>query len=49
MLLGWLIPAAVYLVRARFRVAFYNYAMILGSLFVLAVLLLPDDFGLRLR
>ena len=48
-LLGWLIPAVVYLVRARFRVAFYDYGMMVGSLFVLAALLLPDNFGLRLR
>jgi hypothetical protein len=48
-LMGWLLVAIVYLIRARLRVAWYDYAMVAGSLFVCLALFLPHDFGLTLR
>ncbi len=48
-LLAWLLPAGFYLALARLRIGLLDYAMIFGSLFVLATMLLPDNFGLRLR
>jgi hypothetical protein len=48
-LLAWLLPAGVYLAVARLRIGLADYAMILGSLLVLATMMLPDNFGLRLR
>ena len=48
-LLVWLFPAAVYFALASLKVGIADYAMLLGSLFVLLSLLLPDNFGLKLR
>jgi len=48
-LLACLLPATVYLALARLKVSLPDYAMVAGSLFVFATMMLPDNFGLRFR
>ena len=48
-MLAWLVPAVIYAALARLKVGMIDYAMVLGSLLVLAAMLLPDNFGLKLR
>ena len=48
-LLAWLVPAIIYSAIARLRIGIIDYAMMLGSILVLAAMLLPDNFGMRLR
>ncbi len=48
-LLAWLVPAVIYSAMARLRIGIIDYAMMLGSIFVMAAMILPDNFGLRLR
>jgi hypothetical protein len=48
MLIAWLIPALIFVILKKGRLASWEYAMLAGSIVAALAMFLPDDIGLTM-